>query len=85
VGAIINADGSISIEAVKKAGASIKSITRTVTSSEHGDTVSEKITLNGQKEAIDSLAKLENWSKERTVGETQEVTLNFNLSPSKGK
>ena len=89
VGELLRDDGSIDIDKVRKAGSTIKSIQRTVTttSTEKGDTksVSEKITLNGQREAVDSMAKMENWNKEKAAGETETVILNFNLTPSKGK
>lgn len=85
IGDLIDDDGNLVIDKIKKAGASVKSIQTTITTTENGEQVTHKVQISGQKEAIDSLARLENWNKETRLGEAENVILNLNLFPSRNK
>jgi len=85
-GAILTRQRALEILSEQAEGKAM-SVTRTSTSTPEGTvtSVAEKTLVSDSKAAIDSLAKLEGWNKEKSVGESEGVILNFNLSPSKGK
>lgn len=69
LGEFLNFDGSLNIQKIiDEGGPVIKSFKKTKGSAE--------ITMNDQKSAIDSLAKLENWNKEKEI-KFDSVTLLF--------